>query len=66
MQVVEELQHMSEDDPDREELEKLQDKLYEQIENGKLWDLNRKIERAIDALRCPPGDWGVENLSGVR
>lgn len=57
---------MSEDDPDREELEKLQDKLYEQIENGKLWDLNRKIERAIDALRCPPGDWGVENLSGVR
>lgn len=56
---------MENDDPDREELQELQDKLYDQIEEGDLWDLNRKIERAMDALRCPPGDSSVEHLSGV-
>jgi sulfate-transporting ATPase len=56
---------MEEDDPDKEELEELKDKLHDQIEEGQLRDLNRKIERAMDALRCPPGDEGVEHLSGV-
>lgn len=56
---------MEEDDPDKEDLESYKERLHDQIEAGKLWDLNRKIDRAIDALRCPPGDSSVENLSGV-
>lgn len=27
-------------------------------------NLDNKLERAMDALRCPPEDWKVENLSG--
>lgn len=34
-------------------------------EEEKLMDVHRKIERAIQALRCPPGNSSVENLSGV-
>lgn len=52
-------------DPD--EMQKLIDEqaaLQEQIDAGDLWDLNRTIEVALDALRCPPGDSPVTNLSG--
>ena len=28
------------------------------------WNLDSKLERAMDALRCPPADQSVENLSG--
>ena len=28
------------------------------------WNIDSKLERAMDALHCPPGDWKVENLSG--
>ncbi len=64
-QVTEELEDIDEDDPDRDDLLAFQEKLQRQIDDGKLWDLNRKIDRAIDALRCPPQDSGVETLSGV-
>lgn len=44
-------------------LEKQSD-LQDQIDALDLWNLDRKIEIAMDALRCPPGDWPVTNLSG--
>ncbi len=39
-------------------------KLQEVIDAGDLWDIDSRIEMAMDALRCPPDDWSVENLSG--
>ncbi len=38
--------------------------LQELIDRENLWDLDSQIEQAMDALRCPPGDWGVTELSG--
>ncbi len=38
--------------------------LQEKIEAVDGWDLSRKIEIAMDALRCPPGDARVDKLSG--
>ena len=28
------------------------------------WNIDSKLERAMAALHCPPGDWPVTNLSG--
>jgi ATP-binding cassette ChvD family protein len=39
-------------------------KLQDQIDAKNLWDLDSKVEQAMDALRCPPDDWKVDNLSG--
>ncbi|MFT5020527.1 MAG: sulfate-transporting ATPase [Polaribacter sp.] len=41
-----------------------QGKLSEQIEQLGGWELDYKIERAMDALRCPPDDQLVSTLSG--
>ncbi|MFM7346010.1 MAG: ATP-binding cassette domain-containing protein, partial [Tagaea sp.] len=41
-----------------------QAELQEKIDAADAWDLNRKIEIAMDALRCPPGDADVTKLSG--
>jgi len=38
--------------------------LQEKIDAADLWDIDSKIEMALDALRCPPDDWAVDNLSG--
>jgi ATP-binding cassette ChvD family protein len=38
--------------------------LQEQIDAGDMWDIDSKVEMAMDALRCPPDDWPVDNLSG--
>jgi len=38
--------------------------LQEIIDAKDLWDIDSKIEQAMDALRCPPADWSVESLSG--
>jgi ATP-binding cassette ChvD family protein len=38
--------------------------LQEKIDAGNLWDIDSKVEMALDALRCPPDDWRVDNLSG--
>ncbi len=38
--------------------------LQEKIDAGDLWDIDSRIEMAMDALRCPPDDWEVTNLSG--
>ncbi len=39
-------------------------KLQDVIDSQNLWDLDSKVEQAMDALRCPPDDWKVDNLSG--
>jgi energy-dependent translational throttle protein EttA len=41
-----------------------QGELQEQIDRLDAWELDRMIEIAMDALRCPPGDTPVTNLSG--
>jgi len=38
--------------------------LQEKIDAADAWDLDSKVEMAMEALRCPPGDWPVDNLSG--
>ena len=50
-----------------DEMEKLLEKqasVQEKIEAHNGWELDRKLEIAMDALRCPPGDSPVTNLSG--
>src|ERR1700730_13245612 len=39
-------------------------KLQDEIEAKGLWDLDSKVDLAMDALRCPPDDARVETLSG--
>jgi ATP-binding cassette ChvD family protein len=39
-------------------------KLQDQIEAAGLWDLDSKVDQAMDALRCPPDDSDVTKLSG--
>ncbi len=41
-----------------------QGELQEKIDAENLWDLDARIEQAMDALRCPPGDARVDHLSG--
>jgi ATP-binding cassette ChvD family protein len=38
--------------------------LQDEIEAKGLWDLDSKVDQAMDALRCPPDDWEVAKLSG--
>ncbi len=38
--------------------------LQEEIDAADGWDIDSKIEMAMGALRCPPGDWSVDKLSG--
>ena len=39
-------------------------KLQDEIEAQGLWDLDSKVDQAMDALRCPPDDADVSKLSG--
>jgi ATP-binding cassette ChvD family protein len=39
-------------------------KLQEQLDHKDAWDLDSQLEQAMDALRCPPPDMEVANLSG--
>ena len=41
-----------------------QGQLTDLIEQHDAWDLDSKLERAMDALNCPDGDTPVKNLSG--
>ena len=52
---------------DAEKMDQLmtrQAELQDIIDATDAWNMDSKLERAMDALRCPPGDWSVENLSG--
>jgi energy-dependent translational throttle protein EttA len=54
----------AEPDADMDALLEEQAKLQDQIDAGNLWELDRKIEIAMEALRLPPAEAPVENLSG--
>ena len=41
-----------------------QGKVQEQLDARDAWDLDSRLEMAMDALRCPPGDTPVQILSG--
>ena len=47
-------------DENADELAELQN----QIESKDLWDLDSKVNQALEALRCPESDQSVSNLSG--
>jgi len=52
---------------DDDEMEKVlaeQGRVQDAIEAANGWDLDRTVEIAMDALRCPPGDAAVGTLSG--
>ncbi|NJM10314.1 MAG: ATP-binding cassette domain-containing protein [Bdellovibrionaceae bacterium] len=54
-------------DLDPNEMEKLIEKqgaIQEKIEAKDGWSIDQKVETAMEALRCPPGDWEVPHLSG--
>ena len=54
-------------DLDPDEMERLLEKqgvLQEKIEHKNAWDLDQQLEMAMDALRTPPGDAVIRNLSG--
>jgi ATP-binding cassette ChvD family protein len=55
---------MGEPDADFDALLAEQGELMEVIENADGWELDARIEQAMDALRCPPGDADVTVLSG--
>jgi sulfate-transporting ATPase len=54
----------SDPDADYEKLGAKQADLESKIEAADAWDLQRNVEIAMDALRTPPGDTAVDNLSG--
>ena len=52
---------------DADEMDKVlaeQGRVQDAIESANGWDLDRTVEIAMDALRCPPGDADVATLSG--
>lgn len=55
---------MSEPDADFDALMEEMGKLQEEIDAANAWDLDNQLEQAMDALRCPPPDAEVKNLSG--
>ena len=52
------------DDTDFDALMAEMGELQEKIDAVDGWTLDNQVEIAMDALRCPPGDWPVTNLSG--
>jgi ATP-binding cassette ChvD family protein len=52
------------DDTDFDALMAEMGELQEKIDAVDGWTLDNQLEIAMDALRCPPGDWAVTNLSG--
>jgi ATP-binding cassette ChvD family protein len=52
------------DDDEMNTLLEEQGDLQEKIDAVNGWEIERTVEMAMDALRCPPGDFDVKNLSG--
>ncbi|HMP98957.1 MAG TPA: ATP-binding cassette domain-containing protein, partial [Cyclobacteriaceae bacterium] len=53
------------ENPDKmEKLIERQAAVQEKLDNTGAWELDHKLERAMDALRTPPGDAKIEHLSG--
>ncbi len=58
------LSQWSDPDADFEKLGSLQSSLEKEIEAAGAWDLQRRVEIAMDALRTPPAELNVDSLSG--
>ena len=56
------MEHMDDDEMNR--LIERQGELTEQIEHVDGWEIDAKLERAMDALQCPPSDQKIKELSG--
>ena len=56
------MEPMSDDEMNK--LIERQGELTELIDQHDAWELDSKLERAMDALRCPEGDTPIQNLSG--
>ena len=53
------------EDPDKmEKLMSRQAELQDVIDSTDAWNMDSKLDRAMAALNCPPGDWSVKTLSG--
>ncbi len=52
------------DDDQMNELIMKQGELTDKIDNAGAWDLDSRLQRAMDALQCPPAETSVEHLSG--
>ena len=53
------------EDPDKmEKLMARQAELQDVIDSTDAWNMDSKLDRAMAALNCPPGDWSVKTLSG--
>jgi ATP-binding cassette ChvD family protein len=55
---------MGEDGADFDALGAEMSELQDKIDAVDGWTLDNQLEIAMEALRCPPGDWAVANLSG--
>jgi ATP-binding cassette ChvD family protein len=55
---------MGEPDADFDALMEEMGTLQDKIDAADGWTLDNQLEVAMEALRCPPGDWAVDNLSG--
>ena len=55
---------LAETDYENEKLMEEMGDLIEELDHAGAWDLDAKIDQAMDALRCPPGDSPVDILSG--
>ncbi|KRF17693.1 ABC transporter ATP-binding protein [Nocardioides sp. Soil797] len=58
--------YMAMGDPDAD-LDKINEEagnLQSELDAANVWDLDSRLEQAMDALRCPPPDAIVDNLSG--
>jgi energy-dependent translational throttle protein EttA len=51
-------------DADFDKLLERQGTVQEKLDHHNAWELDTRLERAMDALRCPPSDQNVANLSG--
>ena len=55
---------MGEPDADQDALMEETGDLQTELDNANAWDLDSRLDQAMDALRCPPPDVLVDNLSG--
>ena len=54
----------AEPDADFDKLLARQAELQDKLDSSDAWNIDQKLDRAMDALRCPPDDASVKNLSG--
>ncbi len=55
---------MGDPDADQDKVATEAGDLQTELDHANAWDLDSRLDQAMDALRCPPGDWPVDRLSG--